>query len=52
MYFYPPTVKQFEYILKKDNEEDKKEKNNMITRLYTMNLVGDVDILNKRITNF
>ena len=24
----------------------------MITRLYVMNLVGDVDILNRRITNF
>ena len=52
MYFQPPPVQQVEYILRKDDEEDKREKNNMITRLYAMNLVEDVDIINKRKTEF
>ena len=52
IYFQPPPVQQVEYILKKDDEDNKHEKNNMITRLYAMNLVGDVDLINRRITNF
>ena len=52
MYLQPPPVQQVEYILKKDDKDDRREKNNMITRLYAMNLVGDVDFVNKRVTNF